>query len=41
MAGKTLDEQIRVLFKRRLWQVDRDLPALQEEKKRLEEGLKE
>jgi len=40
IVGKPLDEQIRILFERRLWQLNRELEQGQEEKKRLEGGLK-
>lgn len=40
LAGKTFDEQIRMLFQRRLYNLNREIQTAQEEKQRLEEGLK-
>jgi hypothetical protein len=40
IAGKPLDEQIQILFKRRLDNLNRQIKEEQEEKQRLEEGLK-
>ena len=39
ISGKPLDEQIQILLKKRLWQLNRELEQGREEKKRLEEGL--
>lgn len=41
LTGKTSDENIRILFRRRLEDLDRQMKEDQEEKQRLEEGLKE
>jgi hypothetical protein len=40
IAGKSLDEQIQILFQRRLDVLNRQIKEDQEEKQRLEEGLK-
>lgn len=40
IAGKPLDEQIKLLFKQRLTNLNRELAEGEAEKKRLEEGLK-
>jgi len=40
IVGKPLDEQLQILFKRRLNDLNRQMKAEQEEKQRLEEGLK-
>ena len=40
LAGKSLDEQIRLVLRRRLEDVNRELERLAKEKSRLEEGLK-
>lgn len=40
VVGKPFDDQIQLLFKNRLDQLNRELEQGQEEKKRLEEGLK-
>jgi len=40
IAGKPLDEQIQILLKRRLDNLNRQMQEEQEEKQRLEEGLK-
>jgi hypothetical protein len=40
LAGKTLDENIQILFQRRLDDLNRQMKEEQEEKQRLEEGLK-
>ncbi len=40
LAGRTLNEQIRALLQYRLDQLNRDVEKAQDEKKRLEEGLR-
>ena len=40
LTGKTLDENIQILFQRRLDNLNREMKEEQEEKQRLEEGLK-
>jgi hypothetical protein len=40
ISGKPLDEQLQILFKRRLDNLNRQMKDEQEEKQRLEEGLK-
>ena len=40
LAGKSLDEQIRLMLRRRLEDLSRELKRGAEEKNRLEEGLK-
>ena len=41
LAGKSFDKQVRALLQYRVDMLSRDMEQAQEEKKRLEEGLKE